>query len=100
MAAARAMRSGMTAINCGDRVRDRALRCRSAGTATPVSGRIHGPDGLREFTRAKAITRVRVRSRPQPDHAPPHRQGPEEAAVDRHPVARQALPLRPGSAGE
>jgi hypothetical protein len=25
-------------------------------------GRIHGPDGLREFTRAKAITRVRMRS--------------------------------------
>jgi len=25
-------------------------------------GRIHGADGLREFTRAKAITRVRMRS--------------------------------------
>src|SRR5262249_24502532 len=33
----------------------------------------------------------------QRDHARPHRQGPEEAPVDRHPAARQAVPLRPGN---
>jgi aldehyde dehydrogenase (NAD+) len=34
-------------------------RCRSAASASPGFGRIHGDDGLREFTRAKAITRQR-----------------------------------------
>jgi acyl-CoA reductase-like NAD-dependent aldehyde dehydrogenase len=61
MAAARAMRSGMTAVNS------------VIGFATVPSlpfggngdsgfGRIHGADGLREFARAKSITRVRMRS--------------------------------------
>src|SRR6516164_2025217 len=61
MAAARAMHSGMTAIN--------SVIGFSTVPALPYGGngdsgfgRIHGPDGLREFTRAKAITRVRVRS--------------------------------------
>jgi acyl-CoA reductase-like NAD-dependent aldehyde dehydrogenase len=61
MAAARAMRSGMTAINS-------VLGFATVpalpwgGNGDSGFGRIHGPDGLREFTRAKAITRVRVRS--------------------------------------
>jgi acyl-CoA reductase-like NAD-dependent aldehyde dehydrogenase len=58
---ARAMRSGMTSIN--------SVIGYATVPALPYGGigdsgfgRIHGPDGLREFTRAKAITRVRMRS--------------------------------------
>ncbi len=61
LAVARAMRSGMTAIN--------SVIGYATVPALPYGGigdsgfgRIHGPDGLREFTRAKAITRVRMRS--------------------------------------
>jgi acyl-CoA reductase-like NAD-dependent aldehyde dehydrogenase len=56
--AARALRTGMTAIN--------AVIAFAAVPALPFGGlgdsgfgRIHGPDGLREFARAKAITRQR-----------------------------------------
>lgn len=55
---ARGMRSGMTSIN--------AVLAFAAVPALPFGGlgdsgfgRIHGPDGLKEFTRAKAITRQR-----------------------------------------
>jgi acyl-CoA reductase-like NAD-dependent aldehyde dehydrogenase len=58
MAAARALRSGMTSIN--------SVIAFAAVPALPFGGvgesgfgRIHGVDGLREFTRAKAITRQR-----------------------------------------
>lgn len=58
MAAARRMRSGMTSIN--------AVIAYATVPALPFGGvgdsgfgRIHGADGLREFTRAKAITRQR-----------------------------------------
>jgi acyl-CoA reductase-like NAD-dependent aldehyde dehydrogenase len=58
MAAARAVRSGMTAIN--------AVIAFAAVPALPFGGvgdsgfgRIHGADGLREFARPKAITRQR-----------------------------------------
>ena len=61
LAVARAMRSGMTSIN--------SVIGYATVPALPYGGigdsgfgRIHGPDGLREFTRAKAITRVRMRS--------------------------------------
>jgi len=61
LAAARAMRSGMTAINSVlGFVTVPALPF--GGNGDSGFGRIHGPDGLREFTRAKAITRVRMRS--------------------------------------
>jgi acyl-CoA reductase-like NAD-dependent aldehyde dehydrogenase len=60
MAAARALRSGMTAIN--------SIIGFATVPALPFGGigdsgfgRIHGADGLREFARAKAITRQRVR---------------------------------------
>jgi len=61
LAAARAMRSGMTAINS---VMGFATvpALPFGGTGDSGFGRIHGPDGLREFTRAKAITRARMRS--------------------------------------
>jgi aldehyde dehydrogenase (NAD+) len=56
---ARRMRSGMTSVN--------SVLTFAAVPALPFGGvgesgfgRIHGPDGLREFTRAKAITRQRV----------------------------------------
>ncbi|HEY5987275.1 MAG TPA: aldehyde dehydrogenase family protein [Streptosporangiaceae bacterium] len=58
MATARALRSGMTSIN--------SVIAFAAVPALPFGGvgesgfgRIHGADGLREFTRAKAITRQR-----------------------------------------
>src|SRR5215471_9178318 len=60
MAAARALRSGMTAINS---VVAFALvpGLPFGGVGESGFGRIHGPDGLREFTRAKAITRQRMK---------------------------------------
>jgi acyl-CoA reductase-like NAD-dependent aldehyde dehydrogenase len=61
MAAARAMRSGMTAINS---VMGFATvpALPFGGNGDSGFGRIHGADGLREFARAKSITRVRMRS--------------------------------------
>src|SRR5690348_40729 len=60
MAIARALRSGMTAIN--------SVIAFATVPALPFGGvgdsgfgRIHGADGLREFTRAKAITRQRMK---------------------------------------
>jgi aldehyde dehydrogenase (NAD+) len=59
MSLARRMRSGMTSINS-------VLTFASipalpfGGVGESGFGRIHGADGLREFTRAKAITRQRV----------------------------------------
>jgi len=61
MAAARAMRSGMTAINSVIGFAT-VPALPFGGNGDSGFGRIHGPDGLREFTRAKAITRVRMRS--------------------------------------
>ncbi len=60
MAAARQMRAGMTAINSVIGFASvPALPFGGAGDSG--FGRIHGPDGLREFTMAKAITRQRMR---------------------------------------
>ncbi len=61
LAAARAMRSGMTAINSVIGFAT-VPALPYGGSGDSGFGRIHGPDGLREFTRAKAITRVRMRS--------------------------------------
>jgi acyl-CoA reductase-like NAD-dependent aldehyde dehydrogenase len=60
LAAARALRSGMTAINS---VVAFAIvpGLPFGGVGDSGFGRIHGPDGLREFTRAKAITRQRMK---------------------------------------
>jgi acyl-CoA reductase-like NAD-dependent aldehyde dehydrogenase len=63
MRAARDLRSGMTSIN--------AVIAYASVPALPFGGsgdsgfgRIHGADGLREFSRAKAITRQRFAARP------------------------------------
>jgi acyl-CoA reductase-like NAD-dependent aldehyde dehydrogenase len=60
MEIARRMRAGMTSVN--------AVQAFAAIPSLPFGGagdsgfgRIHGADGLREFTRAKAITRQRMR---------------------------------------
>jgi acyl-CoA reductase-like NAD-dependent aldehyde dehydrogenase len=60
MAAARALRTGMTSVN--------SVIAFATVPALPFGGvgesgfgRIHGEDGLREFTRPKAITRQRMR---------------------------------------
>jgi acyl-CoA reductase-like NAD-dependent aldehyde dehydrogenase len=60
MAAARALRAGMTSVN--------SVIAYAAVPALPFGGsgdsgfgRIHGADGLREFARAKAITRQRMK---------------------------------------
>jgi acyl-CoA reductase-like NAD-dependent aldehyde dehydrogenase len=61
LAVARAMRSGMTAINSVIGFAT-VPALPFGGNGDSGFGRIHGPDGLREFTRAKSITRVRMRS--------------------------------------
>jgi len=60
MAAARSLRSGMTSINS---VLGFAIvpALPFGGVGESGFGRIHGADGLREFTRPKAITRQRMR---------------------------------------
>jgi acyl-CoA reductase-like NAD-dependent aldehyde dehydrogenase len=63
MRAARAMRSGMTSINSVISFAS-VPALPFGGSGESGFGRIHGADGLREFSRAKAITRQRWRSRP------------------------------------
>ncbi|MGO9193375.1 MAG: aldehyde dehydrogenase family protein [Streptosporangiaceae bacterium] len=60
MAAARSLRSGMTSVNS---VLGFAIvpALPFGGVGESGFGRIHGADGLREFTRPKAITRQRMR---------------------------------------
>jgi aldehyde dehydrogenase family protein len=60
MTAARSLRSGMTSINS---VLGFAIvpALPFGGVGESGFGRIHGADGLREFTRPKAITRQRMR---------------------------------------
>jgi len=60
MAAARSLRSGMTSINS---VIGFAIvpALPFGGVGESGFGRIHGADGLREFSRPKAITRQRFR---------------------------------------
>jgi acyl-CoA reductase-like NAD-dependent aldehyde dehydrogenase len=61
MTAARGLRTGMTSINS---VLGFAIvpALPFGGVGESGFGRIHGADGLREFTRAKAITRQRMRA--------------------------------------
>jgi acyl-CoA reductase-like NAD-dependent aldehyde dehydrogenase len=60
MTAARSLRSGMTSVNSVlGFVLVPALPF--GGVGESGFGRVHGPDGLREFSRAKAITRQRMR---------------------------------------
>jgi len=60
LAAARALRTGMTSVNSVlGFVTVPGLPF--GGVGESGFGRIHGPDGLREFARAKAITRQRFR---------------------------------------
>jgi len=60
MAAARSLRTGMTSVNSvvGFAV---VPALPFGGVGESGFGRIHGADGLREFTRAKSITRQRMR---------------------------------------
>jgi acyl-CoA reductase-like NAD-dependent aldehyde dehydrogenase len=60
MAAARSLRSGMTSVNSplGFAI---VPALPFGGVGESGFGRIHGADGLREFTRPKAITRQRMR---------------------------------------
>jgi acyl-CoA reductase-like NAD-dependent aldehyde dehydrogenase len=60
MAAARALHSGMTSIN-SVLTFTMVPGLPFGGVGDSGFGRIHGPDGLREFTRAKAITRQRMK---------------------------------------
>jgi acyl-CoA reductase-like NAD-dependent aldehyde dehydrogenase len=60
MTAARSLRGGMTSVNSVlGFVLVPALPF--GGVGESGFGRVHGPDGLREFSRAKAITRQRMR---------------------------------------
>ena len=60
LAAARALRSGMTSINWVITFAS-VPSLPFGGSGDSGFGRIHGADGLREFSRAKAITRQRMR---------------------------------------
>ncbi len=60
MAAARALRSGMTAINSVISFAS-VPSLPFGGSGDSGFGRIHGADGLREFARPKAITRQRMK---------------------------------------
>jgi acyl-CoA reductase-like NAD-dependent aldehyde dehydrogenase len=60
MSAARSMRSGMTAINSVIAFAG-VPSLPFGGSGDSGFGRIHGADGLREFARAKAITRQRMK---------------------------------------
>src|SRR5215471_12412866 len=60
MAAARALRSGMTAINSVITFAS-VPSLPFGGSGDSGFGRIHGADGLREFARPKAITRQRMK---------------------------------------
>jgi acyl-CoA reductase-like NAD-dependent aldehyde dehydrogenase len=60
MAAARALRSGMTAINSVISFAS-VPSLPFGGSGDSGFGRIHGADGLREFARPKSITRQRMR---------------------------------------
>ncbi len=57
-------------------------------------GRIHGPEGLKEFARAKAIARQRFRAPLTADHVHPHREDGRHGGEADHAAARQA-PLTP-----
>jgi acyl-CoA reductase-like NAD-dependent aldehyde dehydrogenase len=61
MAAARELQSGMTSINSVIGFAT-VPALPFGGVADSGFGRIHGADGLREFARAKSITRLRMRS--------------------------------------
>jgi acyl-CoA reductase-like NAD-dependent aldehyde dehydrogenase len=61
LAAARALRAGMTSIN-GVIAFAAVPSLPFGGSGESGFGRIHGADGLREFSRAKAITRERMKS--------------------------------------
>ena len=60
MAAARSLHSGMTAVNSVISFAS-VPALPFGGSGDSGFGRIHGADGLREFSRAKAITRQRMR---------------------------------------
>jgi acyl-CoA reductase-like NAD-dependent aldehyde dehydrogenase len=60
LSVARALRSGMTSIN-GVITFAAVPSLPFGGSGDSGFGRIHGADGLREFSRAKAITRQRMR---------------------------------------
>jgi succinate-semialdehyde dehydrogenase / glutarate-semialdehyde dehydrogenase len=61
IALARALRSGMTSVNSGLTFAGMPS-LPFGGVGDSGFGRIHGADGLREFTRPKAITKRRMRS--------------------------------------
>ncbi len=63
MAAARSLRSGMTAINSVISFAS-VPSLPFGGSGDSGFGRIHGADGLREFARPKSITRQRMKARP------------------------------------
>ena len=63
LAAARSLRSGMTSINSVIAFAS-VPSLPFGGSGDSGFGRIHGADGLREFARPKAITRQRMRPRP------------------------------------
>ena len=94
---ARRLRSGMTAVN-GVISFAGIPSLPFGGIGDSGFGRIHGPEGLREFARAKAIARQRFKRAAGADDVQPHGQDRREGRQADHAAARQApltRPLRP-----
>ena len=90
MAAARALTSGMTAINSVISFAS-VPSLPFGGSGDSGFGRIHGADGLREFARPKSIARQRMKPLVNLTILQPHRRGHEEDPQRRHDAARPPL---------
>ena len=94
MRAARSLRTGMTSINSALTVLS-VPSLPFGGVGESGFGRIHGADGLKEFSRAQSITRQRMKPTAEPDQLHQDRQGPQVDHDPRHHAARQALQVAP-----
>ena len=87
MEIAERIRAGMTAIN--GVITFAGVPCLPfGGVGDSGFGRIHGPDGLREFTYPKAIARQRFKPLLAADHVRAHREGRAAAGQDDHDAPR------------
>ncbi len=87
------IRSGMTAVN-GVITFAAIPSLPFGGVGDSGFGRIHGPDGLKEFTYAKAIARQRFKPVLALTTLQPHRQGRQPADPDHHDAARPWIHTR------
>ena len=87
------IRSGMTAVNSV--ISFAAIPSLPfGGVGDSGFGRIHGPDGLKEFTYAKAIARQRFKPALALTTLRPHREDRHPADPDRHDAPRPWIHTR------